>query len=142
MKKISFLIVLIAFITSCGASKSSNSTQAAESTYQKLATEKLGEDLTFTMNKAETYVLCISDVKGDVHQPRNLLSYMVIKVKDNSIALEDKIDGGNVKWSNDFEIEVFRTPGIMRDDQTRDDFITMYNVESGKSYPKKNTEQH
>lgn len=142
MRKLSTYIVLVLLLASCGASKKGNSTQVNGNKYIELASEKLGDKVIYKMNESKTYVLCISEIKGTVHQPRNTLSYMVINIKDNDVALEDKIDGGTVKWSGDGEIEVFRTPGIMRDDQTRDDFITLYNIETGKSYPKKNREQH
>jgi len=142
MKKISIFIVLIVFITSCGASKKSNSTKVADGKYKEIATKKLGEDVSFIMNDSKTYVLCISEVKGTVKQPRNMLSYMVIKLSDNSAVLDNKVDGGTVKWSNDTEIEVYITPGIMRDDQTSDDYTTIYNVESGESRKKASAEQH
>lgn len=136
-------ITLIILLASCGTSKKgSNSTQANEDKYKAIATDKFGEDVTFATNDPKSFVLCTSEVKGTVHQPRNTLSYMMIRLVDNTIVLEDKLDGATVNWYSETEIEVYRTPGIMRDDQTRDDFITLYNVETGKSYPKKNTEQH
>ena len=142
MKTISTYIILILVLASCGASKKSNSTQTADNKYNELATEKLGEDVSFTMNNSKTYVLCISEVKGTVKQPRNMLSYMVIKLSDNTTVLEKKVDGGTVKWFNDMEIEVYLTPGIMRNDQTSDDYTTIYNVESRESRKKTSVEQH
>lgn len=142
MKRALIFIALVTFIASCGASKFSNSTQTVDDKYKELASGKLGEDVSFTMNDAKTYVLCVSEIKGTVNQPRNMLSYMVIKISDNSAVLDNKVDGGTVEWFSETEIEVYLTPGIMRDDQTRDDFITLYNVESGESRKKKNTEQH
>lgn len=143
MKKKSIYMVIIAFfVLSCGASKNNNTAQNGKDGYKELAVEKLGDNVTYTMNEDESFVLCVSEIKGTTQQPRNMLSYMVINMKDNSTVLEDKIDGGSVNWVNDTELEVFRTPGIMRNDQTRDDYTTVYNIKTGKSYPKKNTEQH
>lgn len=142
MKKSIIYIFLVLFITSCGASKVSNSAQESDANYKVIATEKLRGEITYTMNEVKSHVLCVSEIKGTPKQPRNTLSYLVIKIKDNSTALENKIEGGTVNWYDNTEIEVYRTPGIMRDDQSRDDFVTLYNVETGKSYPKKNVEQH
>ena len=133
---------LVLFIASCGTSKVGNSTQVEEGAYKEKATEMLGKDVAFSMNDSKSYVLCLNEIKGTPEQPRNTISFVVINMNDNSVALENKIEGGTVKWADNLMIEIFRTPGIMRDDQSRDDFITLYNVETGKSYPKKNVEQH
>ena len=142
MKVLSINIALILLLVSCGSSKKSNSTQTAENKYKELATEKLGEDVSFTMNDSKTFVLCINEVKGTVKQPRNMLSYMVIKLNDDTAVLENKVGGATVKWSSDTEIEVYLTPGIMGDDQTSADYTTIYNVESGESRKKASVEQH
>lgn len=142
MKKLIIYTFLVLFITSCGVSKVSNSSQKFDDNYKKIATEKLEGDIIYAMNEANTYVLCVNEIKGTPEQPRNTISFVVINMIDNSVALENKIEGGTVKWSGNLIIEIFRTPGIMRDDQSRDDFVTLYNVETGKSYPKKNVEQH
>lgn len=142
MKKLIIYTFLVLFITSCGVSKVSNSSQKFDDNYKKIATEKLEGDIIYAMNEANTYVLCVNEIKGTPEQPRNTISFVVINMIDNSVALENKIEGGTVKWSGNLIIEIFRTPGIMRDDQSRDDFVTIYNVETGKSYPKKNVEQH
>lgn len=142
MKKSIIYTFLVLFIASCGASKVGNTAQVGESTYKEKATEILGKDLAFTKNDSKSYVLCVNEIKGTPKQPRNTISFVVINLNNNSVALENKIEGGTVKWSDNLEVEIYRTPGIMRDDQTREDFITLYNVETGKSYPKKNVEQH
>lgn len=142
MNKLLIIVILGVFNANCGSSIMSNSTQAKTATYKEIAVKKLGQGVAYSINDSKTYVLCVSDLKGTAQQPRNSLSYVVIKLKDNSILLEDKFEGGTVSWSGDAEIEVFRTPGIIREDQTRDDFITFYDVESGNSSKKRNTEQH
>ena len=141
MKTLSSYLILVLLVVSCGSSKTSQSFQEAEEKYKELATAQLGEDVSYIFNDAKTYVLCTSEVEGTVKQPRNMLSYMVIKISDNTSVLDNKTDGATVKWSSDTEIEVYITPGIMRDDQTNDDYTTIYNVESGKSRKKASTEQ-
>jgi len=144
MKRLSpYLVILVFLLPSCGALKTSNLTQVDESKYRRLAMEKLGEeDVTFTINGADTYVLCTSEVKGTVQQPRNNINYLVINLSDNTIVLENRVNGGTVSWYNEKIIQVYLTPGVIRKDQTRDDFITLYNVETGKSYPKNLKQTH
>jgi hypothetical protein len=122
--------------TSINATK----TTGQSSHFKDMAIMKLGENPTYKMNGSKTYVLCIKDVKGTAQQPRNSLSFIVIKLDDNNIALEQKFEGGTVGWYSDHEVEVFRTPGIVQKDQSQDDFTTIYNVVTGKSYPKKGKE--
>ena len=141
--KINVLILLAALtISGCTSIKVSSIATNGESSYKELASSKLGvSDPIYLLSESNTYVLCIKDVKGTVQQPRNLLSFVVIKMDDNKVVLEENVEGGTVDWFSDNSIQVFRTPGIMRDDQTRDDFITLYNVETGISSKKKNSAQ-
>ena len=141
MKKIAIYSFLVILVSSCGTSKVNNSTQEMATNYKDIASEKLGEDISYTMNKANSYALCKSEIIGTPKQPRNNLSYVVINLKDNSIVLEDKIDGGTVNWLNNSEIEVYIIPGIMRNDQTKDDYTTIYNIETGNSRKKSSIEQ-
>ncbi len=142
MKILSTSFVLLLLVVSCGASKSSNSNQEEKTAYKKIALTKLGDNITYVLNETKTYVLCIKETKGTVQQPRNSIKYLVVKISDNAVALESTVDGGTVKWYNLKMVQVYQTPGIMRDDQTKDDFITLYNVETGKSYPKNQKETH
>ena len=132
---------VLTYITSCASSSTSTSSQG-EGEYKEVATKALGDNVEYKLNDSKTFVLCVNEVSGTVKQPRNSLSYLVINLKDNSISLENKVDGGTVSWYKDNLLQVYLTPGTMRDDQTRDDFITLYNVETGKSFPKNKSETH
>ncbi len=134
--------VLGVAVISCSSSKLLVSTPDTNETYKEVVANKLGEDVLYIANKTNAYMLCIKETKGGSLQPRNKIDYLVVKTDTNSIVLEDKIEGGSVSWASKNEIEVFRTPGIVRKDQSRDDFITLYNVETGKSYPKQDKQTH
>jgi len=140
--KILIFGVLGAVVISCSSSKPSVNTIDTNETYKELVTNKLGEDVLYIANKTNAYMLCIKETEGSSLQPRNRVSYLVVEINTSGIVLEDKIEGGSVSWASKNEIEVFRTPGIVRKDQSRDDFITLYNVETGKSYPKKDKQTH
>lgn len=134
------LVILLA--VSCSSSKISVITPDTAQSYKEVVENKLGKEVLFIKNKPNTYVLCITETKVTVQQPRNKIRYVVVKIDNTSIVVEDSLENGSVNWSSKNELEIFRNPGIVRKDQSRNDFITLYNVESGKSYPKKNTEQH
>lgn len=135
-------MLIIGSAVSCRSTQNANSIKSEGNEYEQLAKNKLGEDVTFISNEDNSFVLCIAETKGTTKQPRNSIKYVVIKTSSNTISFENTVNGGSVKWYNQKMIQVYLTPGIMRKDQTRDDFITLYNVETGKSYPKNQKETH
>lgn len=143
MRQAIISIAFLVLLSACGGTKISNTSgQETKQTFQEMATKKLGTDVTYTMNDSKSYVLCVKEVKGTPQQPRNSISFVVIKLSDNAVVLEQKFEGGTVGWYSDKEVEAFRTPGTMRDDQTQDDYTTLYNVVKGTSYPKKGKKQN
>ncbi len=132
---------MLTSLVSCGGTKPLVS-QPITGDYKSVATKKLGEDVNYVLNDSKTYVLCTYEVAGSSQQPRNSLNYLVIKIKDNSIVMENRVDGGTVSWYDDNEIEVYLTPGMVRKDQTADDFKTLYNVVTGESRSRINSEAH
>ncbi len=142
MRKIVLYIALVILMTNCKTSKISANTPSSTESYKELVTGKLGNDVLYLTNKTNSHVLCIHETKGTSQQPRNKTSFLVVKIDTNSIVFEDYVENSTVGWASKYEVEVFKIPGMVRKDQSRDDFVTIYNVESGKSYPKKNTEQH
>ncbi len=142
MLKILIFIVLGVTVISCGSAKLSASTPDSTETYKKVVVNKLGEGVLYIANKSNSYMLCIKETKGSSLQPRNNINYLVINLSDNTIVLENRVNGGTVSWYNEKMIQVYLTPGVIRKDQTRDDFITLYNVETGKSYPKNLKQTH
>lgn len=138
-----FIYITLGFLPiACGSSKKSASTLELKDSYKQIVENKLGENVLYINNKSNSHILCINETKGTTLQPRNTINYLVLKKSDNSVILNSSINGGTVSWYNQKMIQVYRTPGIMRDDQTSDNFITLYNVETGKSYPKNQKQTH
>ncbi len=136
------ILIIIALLASCSSSIKSSSSQGTSENYKSIATKKLGEDVDYFWNDSKTYVLCTHEINGTSQQVRNGVHYLVIKNSDNSIVLENKVQGSSVTWFDDDEIEIYVAPGMIRKDQTADDFKTLYNVETGKSRPKIGSESH
>ncbi|GAB5524476.1 MAG: hypothetical protein Roseis2KO_23480 [Roseivirga sp.] len=127
------LLLSMCFLASCSVTKK---TQAvSESTaYLTLAKEKLGDNVKFDFNEDRSYVLCQSEILPKAKSKS--FSFFVYNMKDEKIVLEQNVSAGFVQWLSTMEIEVFTTPGVMRNDQSRDDFTQVYHVATGKSTPK------
>ncbi len=134
--------MVFATFISCKSSNMSSSKTSPNSTYIQIAEAKMGEDVEYFFNDDKAYVLCTYEVAGSSQQTRNSIYYLVINVKDNSIALENRVEGGTVSWFDGDEIEVYLTPGIIRKDQTANDFKTLYNVVTGETRSRINSEPH
>lgn len=127
------LTLSMCFLASCSVAKK---TQAvAESTaYINVAKEKLGDNVKFDFNEDRSYVLCQSEILPRAREKS--FRFLVYKMKDEKVVMEQNVSAGFVQWLSAMEIEVFTTPGVMRNDQSRDDFTQVYHVATGKSTPK------
>jgi len=120
-------------LASCNVTK--NTKAVAETTaYQKVATEKLGDKVKFAFNKDRNYVLCQAEPSNDPNNQR--FGFLVYDMKAEKVIMEKSVSSGYVQWLSATEVEVFTTPGTMRNDQSRDEFTLVYNVTTGTSIPK------
>lgn len=127
------LLLSMCLLASCSVTKK---TQAvAESTaYLNVAREKLGDHVKFDFNEDRSYVLCQSEILPRAREKS--FSFLVYSLKDEKVVMEQNVSAGFVQWLSAMEIEVFTTPGVMRNDQSRDDFTQVYDVTTGKATPK------
>ncbi|MCE7996709.1 MAG: hypothetical protein HEP71_32415 [Roseivirga sp.] len=127
------LMLSMCFLVSCSVAQK---TQAvSESTaYLAVAKEKLGDKVKFDFNEDRSYVLCQSEIPATSNSKS--FGFIVFDMKNEKVVLEQNVSSGFVQWLSNLEIEVFTTPGFMRNDQSRDDFTQVYHVISGKSTPK------
>lgn len=133
LRSLFLILILTASLFACKpAEKQAQKTESEA--YKPLAAEKLGPDAEFTFNEDRSFVLAQSMIeasKGGLS-----FSFFVFDMKNEKIVLEQQVESGYVKWLSKTEIEIFRTPGIMRQDQTRDDYTQVHNVLTGESMPK------
>lgn len=130
------LFLVVTLFAACSAPKSAQNSAPDQSTFIEIAEEQLGASAQCLKNNSESMVLCISEEDSHSMQPRKTISFMVIKLDDSSVLYESSVDGGSVKWFDDQRLEIFNTPGYVRQDQSKDDFTTIYDVLSGVSKPK------
>lgn len=132
------LMLSMCFLASCSVTKK---TQAiSESTvYIALAKEKLGDKVKFDFNEDRSFVLCQSEIATTSNSKS--FSFFVFDMKNENVVIERNVNSGFVQWLSNLEIEVFTTPGFMRNDQSRDEFTQVYHVVSGKFTPKTDWEK-
>lgn len=129
-KFVSILLLLSIVFVQCKGTK-----DYSEST-QKMALEKLGEDYKCIPNEDNNYTLCVSSKKDESNSGMGA-SFFVVENNSGKIIFEESIDKGTVSWYNSSKLSLFYTPGIMRNDQTRDDFTFVYDLETKEKVPKK-----
>ena len=130
-------MLLVSFMACTSHKVSMSSTETTP--YKTIAQAKLGTGVDYILNEDKDYVLCIKKESTPSGNPQKSVHYLVIDVKNNDIVLQDKQENATVQWRDAKHIEVFHIPGVVRKDQNRNDFVTLYNVETGeKSYPPNN----
>lgn len=131
----SYWILVMGMFLLMGCSVTNKTKAVQESTaYITVAKEKLGDEVKFAFNKDRSYVLCQTEPADNPDNPS--FRFLVFSMKDEKVVLEQNVRSGFVQWLSDMEIEVFTTPGFMRNDQSRDEFTQVYDVTTGKSTPK------
>ena len=135
MKNTCLLCMMGVLILFCTCSRTTQSTNTES--YLDIAKTKYGVDDEFSCeeNSSKTLVLCKHAT--DNSEP-GLMSweYFVYEQENKKVLLEDAVDRGNVKWFSESEIEISRTPGTMRADQTMADYAWILNVYSGDKVKK------
>lgn len=61
-----------------------------------------------------------------------------VEDKEGNRIYEGFTNGGYVKWYDNTKIEFFNPPGVVRREESQADFVTIYDVETGKSFKKSN----
>ena len=106
-----------------------NSKQSTPVAYQQIAEQKLGSDVQYSPNRDSSMILCYKQQKDESNGGYGV-SFFVFDNKLKKVIYDAVIDRGTVDWHSDNEIALFYTPGTMRDDQSRDDFTYIYNLDS------------
>lgn len=128
-------ILMLGICLLMGCSVTNKTKAVNESTaYLTVAKEKLGDEVNFAFNKDRSYVLCQTEPSPNPDNPS--FRFLVFSMKDEKVVMEQSVRSGFVKWLSGMEIEIFSTPGFMRNDQSRDEFTQVYHVVTGNSIPK------
>lgn len=104
-----------------------NAEQNQADGYKALAEQQLGADVEYIPNGDSSFILCFTKQKDESNSGYGV-SFLVFDAKEMKMVYEEEIGRGTVSWHSDNELALFYTPGIMRNDQTRDDFTYIYHV--------------
>ncbi|MEQ9467667.1 MAG: hypothetical protein RLN88_09655 [Ekhidna sp.] len=64
-----------------------------------------------------------------------------IEDQNGNKVFESSVYGGYVKWYDASKVEYFSTPGVMPSNMEKDDFIMIYDIDTGESYKKSSLKQ-
>ena len=126
------ILALFSLLIGCKSAEKKQNTGVETTAYQALA-QKWGEGVKYDFNKDRSYVLAQSELSD---KTGTSFSYFVFDMKAEKTTLQGTIESGYIKWLTDLEVEIFRTPGKMAPNTTRDDYTEVVNVQTGKSTPK------
>ncbi|MFY0601683.1 MAG: hypothetical protein JXR03_18565 [Cyclobacteriaceae bacterium] len=119
-----FFVFLIVF--SC---KTAEKKMTLEEVKKRLITE-LNDQVSCQSNGSNTFELCQTDLNDS--QVDDLRKFLVIDKKSDKVVFEKSVSGGYVKWIDDSKIEFYSVPGIMKEGQSKSDFVKIYDLQSNK----------
>ena len=86
-----------------------------------LAKKKFGNDYEIDKNKSGTLILCYKEDKKK-NQPHTSVEYFVYNMSTKEIIFEEKLNDADIKWLDDYNIEIRITPEVI----SGDDDITVF----------------
>jgi hypothetical protein len=115
---IRFLPALLLLLLTCKANTQTNSNTGID--IEKIASDKLGNDLERQPNSSNTLVLFSQ--KANPQTPTRVIKAIVIETATGKIVAEEAFVPGHIKWAAETSIEIFNMPGMIKKDQTMTDF--------------------
>ena len=82
--------------------------------YQRVAEERLGSGIAYTLNDDETMVLGKKTAHPLIPAMNNEVRFLVIDVKTDAILFEDRVVNGTVEWFGHTQLKVTAIPGIVQ----------------------------
>lgn len=132
--KTTLLLIVFASILSCKSTARSPQDVKTDMT-QPVFDNLNDQEWIKEANESGSYVL-VRQVVDDPQNPGARVSFYVLDSNSNEKMFESSINGGYVKWFDDTRIEFFSPPGMMPSTMSKDDFVTIYDVEKETSVKK------
>ena len=121
-----FLLFSMLSFFGCSPKNTGSSSVDAMAAAEKLAQEKIGGEFDCQTNESETYLLCKSRV--DAVNPQGAVIFFIYNLTDQQVVYEDKFPKGSVEWATDSRIKIQETPGLLKKDESLEDYAYMYDV--------------
>jgi hypothetical protein len=131
-------VIILSILGGCAKKGTTSSTSSMEN-YRKLAYESLEiQPIQFSENSVNDFVLATYDNNGSNVSTAGTLNYVIINIAEQKVLKKGVLPKGNIKWISDYEVLIFSPPGILNhENETADDYKTIYNVKTGKTTNKK-----
>lgn len=126
MKKLSLLTIL-AFALILLNCKSTKDVAESKVDYKTLATEKFGSKVQYAANEDNSLVLCFKVTKAPNNGGAGV-NYFVWGNESNTLVYEEKVPLGSVSWYSATQLAIYKTPGLMKSDESQDDYTNIYDV--------------
>jgi hypothetical protein len=101
------LLFILVLCTQCQPTKKNTVTKSTI-TLASLVSAKLGKESAIKNNASNTYALCYELSGGDQHASKRM-RFMVVKLSNLQIVVEDFFIINQVRWKNDTQIEYLPT---------------------------------
>lgn len=99
--------------------------ESANTSLDAIAREKLGDELTSTVNKTDEYILFVQKINPSSLQP---VRFIVMEVKTQQVVLQKDFKPGYVKWSGEYQVEWLDQPGIIQSDEPLSKYVQFATV--------------
>ncbi|MFY0628101.1 MAG: hypothetical protein JXR07_17515 [Reichenbachiella sp.] len=121
-----FLVLLL--FNQCKTSKQ-DLDKNQENNEKSLAEKELGEISEELLNADKSMLLAVGvGISNNPSIPNEMKKFIVIKVSINEVLYSGVIEGGYVKWLDNENLETFSSPGMIQENQNKDDLIQVINV--------------
>ncbi|MEP0365997.1 MAG: hypothetical protein ABJN36_10950 [Cyclobacteriaceae bacterium] len=131
MKNLLILSITLIFAFACKTSQKGGLT--LEEVKKSLQTEE-NDEIICDGNESQTFELCQTNLNDS--QVDALRKFLIYEKSSGKVVLEKSVVGGYVKWVDDTKVEFYTVPGIIKDGQSKNDFIKIYDVATGQTVGK------
>jgi argonaute-like protein implicated in RNA metabolism and viral defense len=93
-----------------GGRTSSSSASTSEGNWLvDLAAQEVGERATIEANRDASFSLCWNDKETEAKVPA--LQFIIVRMSDHKVVEQGSVTMGEVRWSNDYEVQVSHLQG-------------------------------
>ncbi len=93
---------------------------------EKVANDKLGDNLERQPNSSNTYLLFSQ--KPNPQTPTRVIKAIVVEAATNKIVAEEAFVPGYIKWISDTSLELLNVPGMLRANEDLSDHKKIINL--------------
>lgn len=92
------------------------------------------ENVLFSPDPSERFTLCYVEQKGTAQQPANAICWVIYDKKEAVFRPKAVIhtENGEVKWQEAGLLRVLSLPGMMRQGETAEDYVRIFDAAKGE----------